>query len=325
MSELRLSSDELAFLRYTCNIFFLPESPLSVFEAEKREPKSFASTHDVLVKKGLVDPHTWMGKETALQGVQVVAECDARVLWQRYDRDGKHTRDFYVMGGLSVEFNSGDARVTRDADGNLSRDDQTYLFGEPRREQAVVDEVIKQFSPAPPGRTLVDQVFSPGEYLVFAVFARDVRAAPPDQADHMTLEEVMACFEDEPSTVPRDSDFEKHAHTLTDRGLLTKDATGNYALHNSLHGFARGLSSDKYDAFTRYDFIDDEWLIRETTVYPVPSSVFLLSSLADGAVAVQELGADELYEVLAQAIATLPDVSDDPNKPRLARDFFLRA
>lgn len=310
MSDLRLSSDELAFLRYTCNIFFLPESPLSIFEAEKREPKSFASTHDVLVKKGLVDPHTWMGKETALQGVQVVAECDARVLWQRYDLEGKHTRDFYVMGGMSVEFNN---------------DQNNYEFGEPRREQTVVDEVIKQFSPAPKGRDLVNQVFTPGEYLVFAVFARDVRSAPPDQADHMTLEEVMACFEDEPTTVPRDSDFEKHAFTLTQRGLLTKDNTGNYALHDSLHGFARGLSSDKYDAFTRYDFIDDEWLIRETTVYPVPSSVFLLSSLADGSVAVQELGADELYEVLAQAIATLPDVSDDPNKPRLARDFFLRA
>jgi hypothetical protein len=39
---------------------------------------------------------------------------------------------------------------------------------------------------------------------------------------------------------------------------------------------------------------------------------------------VQELDEEQLFEVLAQAIATLPDISDDPLRPRQARDFFLQ-
>ncbi len=308
---LKLSADEIAFLRFTCNAFFLPESPLHVFEAEKREPKSFAATHETLVKKSIIDANTWHAKEAMLQPLAVVAECDARVLWQKHHDGRKTTRDFYVSNGRSVEFSS---------DGHF------WLFGSPRREQDVVNEVIRQFEPAPAGKELVDMIFSPGEYLVFAVFARDVRAAKVDKSDHMTLEEVLACFEDddEPSSVPRDSDFVKHTEALAGRGLLHADGNGNYRLDKSLHGFARGLSSEKYDAFTRYDFIDDEWLIRETTIYPVPNSIFLISSLHDGSVSVQELDEEQLFEVLAQAIATLPDISDDPLRPRQARDFFLQ-
>src|SRR3954468_10103234 len=102
--DLKLSDDEIAFLRYTCNIFFLPESPLYGFEAEKREPKLFGATHDALVKKGLIDAETWRGKEDALLAVQTVAECDARVLWQRYAEEKRLVRDFYVASGVCTEY-----------------------------------------------------------------------------------------------------------------------------------------------------------------------------------------------------------------------------
>src|SRR6185369_6064712 len=101
MKELRLNDDEIAFLRYTCNMFFLPESPLYVFEAEKREPKLFGAAHESLSKKGLVDADTWRGKEETLLPVQTVAECDARVLWQHYEPDQKTVRDFYVAAGYA--------------------------------------------------------------------------------------------------------------------------------------------------------------------------------------------------------------------------------
>ncbi|MCC6809304.1 MAG: hypothetical protein IT381_17885 [Deltaproteobacteria bacterium] len=312
--ELRLSDDEVAFLRYTCNMFFLPESPLYVFEAEKREPKLFGAAHDSLCKKGLVDPDTWRGKDEALQPVVTVAECDARVLWQRYERDQKKTRDFYVAGGMAVEFKI---------------DGGHYVFSPAMKEREMVHAAVAQFKPSTKTVGLVDVVFSPGEYLVFAVFARDVRATAEDSVveDHMSIEEVLACFEDEAEipTIPRDSDFRRHAESLQERALLEKDKHGNHRLVKSLHAFARGLSSESYDALTRYDFIDEEWLIRETTIYPCEGAIYLLSSLADGSVSVQELDGEKLHEVLAQAIATLPDISDNPAKPRFAKDFFLRA
>ncbi len=313
-SELRLAEDEIAYLRYTCNIFFLPESPLYVFEAEKREPKSFSAAHDALTKKGLVDAETWRGREEALSAVVSVAECDARVLWQRTTGEDKQTRDFYVGAGTVVEF---------------KREGAVYAFGEPRGERALVEEVVRQLAPKS-GRTAeLDLVFTPGEYLVFAVFARDVRAAPEAKSgeDRMTLEEVLACFDDEAEvpSIPNDSDFRRHTQTLVDRELLMRDTAGSYQLAVSLHAFARGVSSETFDAFTRYDFIDEEWLIRETTIYPTEDSIYLLSSLADGSLHVQELDEAKLTEVIAQAIATLPDISDNPSKPRFAKDFFLRA
>lgn len=313
MSEqLKLGEDELAFLRFTCGLFFLPESPLWFLEAEKREPKSFAQTHDSLVRKGLVDADTWRGHDEALSPIQVVAECDGRVLWQRYENGGKQQRDFYVSQGKLVEFN---------------RDTHGFVFGKIHREQDLVEQLVQRFFAAPSSDGLLDVVMTPGEYLVFAVFARDVRDRVAAGSDHMTVEEVLACFEDEASNarVPRDSDFEKHTVTLSSRGLLLRDNSGNLALASHLHAFARGLSSETYDALTRYDFIDDEWLIREATVYPSDKSTYLLSSLADGSVCVRELDGEQLFEVVAQAVATLPDVSDNPNQVRSARDFFLRA
>lgn len=311
---LRLSEDEISFLRFTCNMFFLPESPLYVFEAEKREPKLFGACHESLSKKGVVDADTWRGKDEALLPVQTVAECDARVLWQRYEQDQKTTRDFYVAAGLAVNFHI---------------DNGVFTFGSAVRERDLVEHVVHQFKVQKRGGGLVDVVFSPGEYLVFAVFARDVRATEENSVveDAMSVEEVLACFEDEAEIpqIPRDSDFQRHAESLFERALLEKDAAGNLRLVKTLHKFARGLSSETYDAFTRYDFIDEEWLIRETTIYPVDQSIYLLSSLADGSVSVQELDADRLNEVLTQAIATLPDIADNPAKPRFAKDFFLRA
>lgn len=309
---LKLSEDELAFLRFTCGLFFLPESPLWFVEGEKREPKSFAQAHDLLVRKGLVDADTWRGKDEQLVPVQIVAECDGRVLWQRYADGNKEQRDFYVATGKLVEF---------------GRDSHGFSFGGIKREQDLVDELVARFRATPAGGQLLDLVMTPGEYLVFAVFARDVREKKEAASDHMTVAEVLACFEDEVSVahVPRDSDFEKHTNTLSTRGLLFRDGAGNFALAKHLHAFARGLSSETYDALTRYDFIDDEWLIREATVYPADHAVYLLSSLADGSVSIRELDSEQLFEVIAQAVATLPDVSDNPNQVRSARDFFIRA
>lgn len=309
--ELKLSDDEIAFLRFTCSMFFLPESPLYWFEADKREPKLFGAAHESLVKKGVIDADTWRGKDEALFAVQTVAECDARVLWQRYAKDKRTVRDFYVAAGYAVEFHS---------------EGPTYTFGPPIREREMVQAAVREFKAAAASPDLVDVVFSPGEYLVFAVFARDVRESEAT-VDHMSVEEVLACFDDEAEIpqIPRDSDFQRHTQSLHERALLEKDDAGNMRLVAQLHPFARGLSSETYDAFTRYDFIDEEWLIRETTIYPVDQSIYLLSSLSDGSVSVQELDAEKLHEVLAQAIATLPDIADNPNRPRLAKDFFLRA
>jgi hypothetical protein len=309
---LRLADDEIAYLRYTCNLFFLPESPLYVFETEKREPKSFSATHDALAKKGLVDTETWRGNEEALSALQIVAECDARVLWQRHAGDRRTVRDFYVASGAVAEF---------------KRDAGAYWFSKEQTEAQLVETVIAELNVSPHSEHLLDLVFSPGEYLVFAVFARDVRASAEPKGDRMTLEEVLACFDDESDlpAIPRDSDFQRHTQSLVDRALLSRDAAGSYTLASELHAFARGMSSETYDAFTRYDFIDEDWLIRETTVYPTSDSIYLLTSMPDGGVSVQELDSHKLNEVMAQAIATLPDISDDPLQPRFAKDFFIRA
>ena len=66
MSHLLLTDDEMALLRWTCELFYVPESPIYFIEAQAREPRDFASTYQDLVRKGVLDDSRFRLSDIAL-------------------------------------------------------------------------------------------------------------------------------------------------------------------------------------------------------------------------------------------------------------------
>jgi hypothetical protein len=152
---------------------------------------------------------------------------------------------------------------------------------------------------------------SSGDYLVFAVFARDLRGAREDTpVDAMSIDEVLAYF-DEPehktARLPDDEAWQASVASLAKQRVLI-EKNGNYELHSSLHALAREIVADHQHNIVRFDYLDDQWLVREVSLFPTPDSVYRLGTEPDGSVMIQELTASSLADVLANVVGTLPSL-----------------
>ena len=72
MSYLALTDDELALLRFTCDLFFVEESPLYVLEQRHQEPADSAKAYHALVERGVIDPHGFRITDDALNRIAPV-------------------------------------------------------------------------------------------------------------------------------------------------------------------------------------------------------------------------------------------------------------
>ena len=171
---------------------------------------------------------------------------------------------------------------------------------------------------------------SAGDYLVFAVFARDLRSRPEsepaDDDSPMSIDEVLAYF-DEPETkyirTPNDDSWQQSVASLTASGVLVENDAG-YELDGSLHDLAREIVADHQHTVTRFDFLDEQWLVREVSLYPTEGAVYRLGTGPDGAVTIQELSMASLADVLAGVITTLPSILN-PDVPPMLKNPTARA
>ncbi len=294
--SITLNDEELALLRLTCDLFPNPESPLRYLEDERREPLDAEATYAALCEKRVLDECGVGGGSDLLARLLPVSECAARVSVTTREAGGQRRRDFYLADGAAVEY---------------SRTADEHCMGPPQSEAELAGVLAATFCTQATATTR-PLYLSAGDYLVFAVFARDVRAAPTPAAsnDAMSIEEVLAYF-DEPETkyvrTPNDDSWQRSVAALVEQKVLVaKD--GGYELHPSLRPLARELTADHQVTVARFDFLDDHWLVRELNLYPTAESVFRLGSQPDGAVVIQELAAEQLLQKIAGLVSTLPNL-----------------
>lgn len=292
---LLLSDDELAFLRYTCELFPAPESPLKGIEEHELAPEAVERLFQDLTHRGVL-AKDGSGLVPALrERITPVAECSARVLLTARTAGGRQLRSYYVHDGHVVEHR---------------RSGTSHGFGPVRPESHLSAEIAKAFRTAPEGLARILKL-SASDYLVFAVFARDLRdqrEAAPDGSAPMSIDEVLAYF-DEPESktvkTPSDDNWQASVTSLANQRVLVKRADG-YALHPTLHPVAREIVADHQHNVVRFDFLDDQWLVRELSLYPTDDCVYRLGTDPDGSVVIQELSDSALKRALTGVVRTLP-------------------
>lgn len=287
---LELADEELAFFRLSCDLFPTSESPLRFLVDKDLEPEDPATTFQSLDARSLLSTDKTGAHRDVLDRIEVVADADARITM----RSRRDTRDFYVSQRQSVEYLA-TAGVHR--------------FGEPRAESALVADLAQRFRAAATPRMPTIHL-NAGEYLVFALFARDVRQSHVSDESPMSVDEVLAYF-DEPDTqssrTPSDASWQQAVQRLSDAGVLVRTAKG-YELNEAFHVLAREIIADHQHTVVRMDFLDDQWLVREVSLYPTEHGVFRLGSQPDGSVRLEELSATTLADILAGVITTLPNL-----------------
>ncbi|HSI05556.1 MAG: hypothetical protein ACAI38_04445 [Myxococcota bacterium] len=301
---LELSDEELAFFRLTLDLFPTPESPLRSFEDRDVVPEHADKTFESLQGRSLLNAAGVGASDAVRDRLLPVAECNARVRVTVRAPTEKRVRDFYVSGNAAVEYGASDA---------------SHHFGPSRSESALAGELAHQFRTAPEGVSRSLRMSS-GDYLVFAVFARDLRGAREDTpVDAMSIDEVLAYF-DEPehktARLPDDEAWQASVTSLAKQRVLV-EKNGNYELHSSLHALAREIVADHQHNIVRFDYLDDQWLVREVSLFPTPDSVYRLGTEPDGSVLIQELTASSLADVLANVVGTLPSLLNPDAVPQL--------
>lgn len=301
---LELNGEDLAFFRMTLDLFPTPESPLRFLDDSDAVPEHPDKTFLALQGRALLNANGTGASEAVRDRLLPVCECNARVRVTVRAPTEKRIRDFYVNGNLAVEYGVSD---------------HSHHFGPARSESALAGELAHQFRTAPEGVSRSLRM-SPGDYLVFAVFARDLRGAREDvPVDAMSIDEVLAYF-DEPehktARLPDDEAWHSSVASLAKQRVLV-EKNGNYELHSSLHALAREIVADHQHNIVRFDYLDDQWLVREVSLFPTPDSVYRLGTEPDGSVLIQELTASSLADVLANVVGTLPSLLNPDALPQL--------
>ncbi|OGQ92169.1 MAG: hypothetical protein A2289_02460 [Deltaproteobacteria bacterium RIFOXYA12_FULL_58_15] len=292
---LTLTTDELAFFRLTCDLFPTFESPLRFLEDSDAQPGDPEVVFESLQKRGLLNASSSGAAQHLMDRLTPVSECNAKVSLAAKG-DGTRARNFYLSGDGGVEYR---------------RDGDEHSFGPLRSEAALAANLTQHFqaslSDAPRSLRM-----SAGDYLVFAVFARDLRGAPGENSgdDTMSLDEVLAYFDEPESKIvrtPSDETWQASVDTLRQQGVLV-EREGGYELEPTWHPLAREIVADRQHTITRFDFLDEQWLVREVSIYPTAISAYRLGSEPDGAVVIEELSTVTLADRLAGVVGTLPNL-----------------
>ncbi|MCK5687668.1 hypothetical protein KAI87_00290 [Myxococcota bacterium] len=304
--NLRLSSDDIAYFQWSCEITPNFESPLKCDRSYDPDDIDPEPLWESLNERGLLKADSGRASEQTLERLHSVSECEARVSLRVHEGQGVESRDFYLAGTTVVEYQRSE--------------DDVHLFGPPRSESALAIELAQLFRPRQQAE-LAPIKLSAGEYFVFAMFARDLRASAPTETDesHMSVEEVLAYF-DEPEpvlgTTAKDDAWSEAVATLIDKGVI-KRSQETCVLRSAYHPLAREIVAEHQHTVIRFDFLDEHWLVREVNLYPSGERVYRLGTDSDGSVLMAELDAVQLGDIIAGVVTALPDLLEPEVKPSI--------
>jgi hypothetical protein len=305
-SFLALSDDELALLRFTCDLFFVAESPLWEFETTPREPADTDATYRTLVDRGVVDPHGFRITDAALNRIGPVTECDARVVHIETDDHGDVTQeDHWLLDEIAVHYDVQETEAGR-----------RHVFGPDLDAEALVARLGRRFQARRAGGERFDVTLSSLEVLATSLLLASpaLRAHRSIADDELRVALARLPADDVGLPVggvhavtllakarPKESrGVEGIIRALVDKGVLLRTA-GGFGVPGALLALV-GFGGRRRHTIVRTDFRDDDWLVREVTLLPVDGSLFSILP-ARGGFRVVELDGDALRETLFAAVA----------------------
>lgn len=319
MSFLSLTDDEVALLRFTCDLTFVEESPLLYLENDRKEPADYERTYHSLVQKRIVSPTDFRVTDDALNRIAPVTECDARVVYVGATEGGESDEaDFYVLDEIAVQYVRGDAG---------------HAFGADLDAGELVDFLARRMTPRRSSGDRVDLSMSSTEFLALGrlvqsphaargVPRRELRALlgkPPSStalAGTAAMLQVLAPRRTDPTLrraggdgLTGDLSWDDALHALVDKGALTLDNDLVRVRPRLLELLKETARADRH-TIVRYDFGDDEWFMREATFLALDGALVWLSTRPDGRVELRELFGDSLKAALTEAVGPLPRAAD---------------
>ncbi|MDP2343391.1 MAG: hypothetical protein Q8O67_20705 [Deltaproteobacteria bacterium] len=319
MSLLVLSDDELALLRFTCDLFFVDESPLHSVDQQAREPEDYAGSYAALVERGIIDPHGFRITDDALNRIAPVTECDARLVHLIVNDDGTVTQeDHWLLDEIAVVYER-----------QTTAKGEHHLFGPDLDSTELVARLGRRLLPRRAEGERFDVVLSASELLSTSLLlaAADIvgRRALSEEEARAALSSVPADDTVLPAAAPahlsghllavgKKKDphrLETTLKALVDKKVLLRDALG-LRLSSSLYSL-RGFASRRRHTLVRTDFRDDDWLVREVTLLPVEGSLFVIAP-ARGGFRIAELDGESLRAVLHDA--TGPQTAPEKKPPQ---------
>lgn len=331
MTFLVVNDDDVALLRFTCDLFFVEESPLYYLEAEKREPSDFGTAYERLQHAGVVDPSAFRITDDALNRLAPITECDGRILHLvRRGSKTVHQQDYYLLEGIAVRFIDGGHR-------------HTHGLGQDFDQDEFVDYLGRRFVPRKSTGDRMDVRLSPAEAATLAALCKRQQRAKDARAIELSRAEVQGLLDDGGGTQvgrTRSSGanlksvlgvrtFERSKDTarpqrmgwhddpvwdgalagLVQKGLFRINARAHLEPSLGLRQLMWGLGQSTRHTLVRYDFGDDEWFMRETTLVPVDGSLFRVGIAQAGQVVLEELNGERLRTALSDAVGRLPQAT----------------
>jgi hypothetical protein len=305
-TPLVLSDDEIALLRFTCDLFFVDESPLWSFESDQRAPADYAGSYQALVDRGVVDPHGFRITDDALNRIAPVTECDARIVHLETQDDGSVVQeDHWLLDEISVLYERhalpGGAR---------------HLFGHDLDADALVARLGRRLLPRRTPGHRFDAILTPVEVLATSLLlttaaARERRSLADDDVRALLAKvpaedavlpaagvQAVSLLAFQKAKEPRSVDSVLRA--LLEKRVLTRDGTG-VRVDGAL-ATLQGFTGRVRHTLVRTDFREDDWLVREVTFLPVDGSLFVITPVRGG-FRIAELDGDALRDVLHESIA----------------------
>lgn len=313
-----LSDEEVALLRFTCDLFFVDESPLASFDKHPREPADYQGTYAALVERGIIDPAAFRITDDSLNRIAPVTECDARLVHLIVDDDGGvRQEDHWLLDEIAVVY---------------ERAGDKHIFGPDLDAEELISRLGRRLTARRSDGELFDAILTPAELVAVSLL---LVAAGQVARRTLSLDEVkdaLARVPAEETVLPagagaslfmamkkepakKTSSVEPMLKALAEKRVLLNDALG-LRLHPALFSLA-GFHGRSRHTLVRTDFRDDDWLVREVTLLPIDGGLFVVAA-ARGGFRVAELDGLSLRQVLIDATGPQTPVEKRPKPMRLA-------
>jgi hypothetical protein len=321
-SLLALTDDEIALLRFTCDLFFVAESPLWAFEAEPREPADYDGSYRALVDRGVVDPHGFRITDDALNRIAPVTECDARIIHLEYDDDGNVTQDdHWLLDEIAVVYEVHEAPTGG----------RRHVFGADLDAEALVARLGRRMQPRRAGGDRFDATLTPAEVLAVSLLLSTSAARARQPVADDAVRTALARIPPDESVLPAAGVHAVSLLAMTKQkeprsvDAIVRSLVDKRVLHRTVGGLRidgalaalQGFGARRRHTIVRTDFRDDDWLVREVTLLPVDGSLFVVAP-ARGGFRVTELDGDALRDTLYAAIAPQVPGARPHEQPRFA-------
>ena len=330
MAYLSLNHDEIALLRYTCDLAFVEESPFFVFESEAREPEDYAQSYRSLVSKQVIDPYEFRITDAALNRLAPVTECDARLIHLKQAPNSKAVESHYwLLDEIAVELVQGEAG---------------YALGTDLDPMELIEHCARRVTPRKSVGDRLAITLTHAELLVLGVLAR---ASSPANGFALNENEARARLGQEElsehTVVTRPTALSAVGVRTSDALQLADDADsismslididlalaglidkGTITLRNGLIQPRPGLANlleeirgGTRHTWVRMDFGDGNWLVRETTLFEGAGALYSLRMDDEDLIRLEEVDGNRLRRNLARALGPCFNRNENPATQRV--------